>query len=142
MMQFFTFAFFSLVAIIFIIIKICNTFIENENAKIITANSILLAASYIFIIYADFRFALAIGALTVVTWFCAKKEKLIPIGSLSWGTFNWSEKILFKFSTAKPRYLKKNKNARLKIIDNMKTDLRLLFAKKKLQMIETSISRM
>ena len=101
-MQFFTFAFFSLVAIIFIIIKICNTFIENENAKIITANSILLAASYIFIIYADFRFALAIGALTVVTWFCAKKEKLIPLGIIlavvSLGFFKYTNFFIESFS--------------------------------------------
>ena len=101
-MQFFTFAFFSLVAIIFIVIKICNTFIKNKNAKIITANSILLAASYIFIIYADFRFALAIGALTVATWFCAKKEKLIPLGIIlavvSLGFFKYTNFFIESFS--------------------------------------------
>ena len=73
-MQFFTIAFFSLMTLTFIAIKLCNTFITTEHAKIITANALLLAASYAFIIYADYRFALAIGALTIITWLFAKKE--------------------------------------------------------------------
>ena len=76
-MQFFTFAFFALVAVAFISIKLCNTFIKNEKSRIITANAIVLAASYVFIIYADIRFAVAIAALSVATWFFAKKAKLI-----------------------------------------------------------------
>ena len=71
-MQFFTIAFFALMIIVFIAIKLCNTVIENRNTRIITANAILLAASYTFIIYADFRFALAIAALTIMTWLFAK----------------------------------------------------------------------
>ena len=62
----------------------------------------LLAASYIFIIYADFRFAMAIGALTVVTWFCAKKERLIPLGIvlavLSLGFFKYINFFIESFS--------------------------------------------
>lgn len=101
-MQFFTIAFFALMTIVFIAIKLCNTFIKNENTKIITANAILLAASYAFIIYADFRFAMAIGTLTIITWIVAKKEKLIPLGIviavLSLGFFKYTNFFIESFS--------------------------------------------
>ena len=101
-MQFFTIAFFALMIILFIAIKLCSTVIENRNTRIITANSILLAASYAFIIYADFRFALAIAALTIMTWLFAKKEKLIPLGIvlavLSLGFFKYTNFFIESFS--------------------------------------------
>lgn len=101
-MQFFTFAFFALVAVAFISIKLCNTLIQNEKSRIITANAIILAASYAFIIYADFRFALAIAALSAATWFFAKKEKLIPLGIiiaiLSLGFFKYTNFFIESFA--------------------------------------------
>ena len=101
-MQFFTIAFLALVTIVFIAIKLCNTFIKSKNTRIITANAILLAASYIFIIYADYRFALAIAALTIMTWLFAKKEKLIPLGIvlavLSLGFFKYTNFFIESFS--------------------------------------------
>lgn len=101
-MQFFTIAFFALMTIVFIAIKLCNTFIKSKNTRIITANAILLAASYAFIIYADFRFALAIAALTIMTWLFAKKEKLIPLGIvlavLSLGFFKYTNFFIESFS--------------------------------------------
>ena len=101
-MQFFTIAFFSLMALTFIAIKLCNTFIKTEQVKIITANALLLAASYAFIIYADYRFALAIGALTIITWLFAKKEKLIPLGIiltiLSLGFFKYTNFFIESFA--------------------------------------------
>ena len=102
MMQFFTIAFFSLMALTFIAIKLCNTFIKTEQVKIITANALLLAASYAFIIYADYRFALAIGALTIITWLFAKKKKLIPLGIiltiLSLGFFKYTNFFIESFA--------------------------------------------
>lgn len=102
MMQFFTIAFFSLMTLTFIAIKLCNTFIKNEKVKIITANALLLAASYAFIIYADYRFAFAIGALTIITWLFAKKEKLIPFGIilavLSLGFFKYTNFFIESFA--------------------------------------------
>ena len=79
-MQFFTIAFFALVTAVFIAVKLGNTFIKTEKTRITFANAVILAASYAFVIYADYRFALALAALTVVTWFCARKDKLIPLG--------------------------------------------------------------
>ena len=101
-MQFFTIVFFALMTIVFIAIKLCNTFIKSKNTRIITANAILLAASYTFIIYADFRFALAIAALTIMTWLFAKKEKLIPLGIVlavvSLGFFKYTNFFIESFS--------------------------------------------
>ena len=101
-MQFFTIAFFALMSIVFIAIKLCNTFIKSKNTRIITANAVLLAASYAFIIYADFRFALAIAALTIMTWLFAKKEKLIPLGIVlavvSLGFFKYTNFFIESFS--------------------------------------------
>ena len=101
-MQFFTIAFFALMIIVFIAIKLCNTFIKSKNTRIITANAVLLAASYAFIIYADFRFALAIAALTIMTWLFAKKEKLIPLGIVlavvSLGFFKYTNFFIESFS--------------------------------------------
>ena len=101
-MQFFTIAFFALMIIVFIAIKFCNALIDNRNTRILTANAILLAASYIFIIYADFRFALAIAVLTIMTWLFAKKEKLIPLGIvlavLSLGFFKYTNFFIESFS--------------------------------------------
>ena len=101
-MQFFTIAFFALMIIVFIAIKLCNTFIKSKNTRIITANAILLAASYAFIIYADYRFALAIAALTIMTWLFAKNEKLIPLGIimavLSLGFFKYTNFFIESFS--------------------------------------------
>ena len=101
-MQFFTIAFFALMTIVFVAIKLSNTLIENRSTRIITANSILLAASYVFIIYADYRFALAIAVLTIMTYFFAKKEKLIPLGVilavLSLGFFKYINFFIESFS--------------------------------------------
>lgn len=79
-MQFFTIAFFALVTVVFIAVKLGNLFIKKSKIKIIFANAVVLAASYAFVIYADYRFAIALAALTAATWFFAKKEKLIPLG--------------------------------------------------------------
>ena len=101
-MQFFTIAFFALVTVAFISIKLCNIFIQNTKTKILTANSILLASSYVFIIYTDYRFAAAIAALSVATWFFAKKEKLIPLGIIiaiiSLGFFKYTNFFIESFS--------------------------------------------
>ena len=101
-MQFFTIAFFTLVAVVFTIIKLCNYYIKNTKIKILTANSIILAASYVFIIYADIRFAIAIALLTIITWFCAKTEKLIPLGiiisAVSLGFFKYTNFFIESFA--------------------------------------------
>ena len=79
-MQFFTIAFFALVTVVFVAVKLGNTLIKESKTKNTFANAVILAASYVFVIYADYRFALALAVLTAATWFFAKKEKLILLG--------------------------------------------------------------
>lgn len=79
-MQFFSIPFFVLVAAVFCSIKLCNTIIKNERVKILTSNLILLVSSYAFIVYADYRFAVALILLTFFTWLFAKNEKTIGFG--------------------------------------------------------------
>lgn len=102
-MQFFSIAFFALVTVVFIAIKLCNSFLKNERERINAVNAILLAASYIFIIFADFRFAVAIFILTIVTWLVAKKPKYIPLGIiiavLSLGFFKYTNFFIESFSS-------------------------------------------
>lgn len=79
-MQFFSIPFFALVAFAFTSIKLCNHTIKAHKTQIYTANSILLILSYVFIIYADYRFALALALLTLSTWFFGRNKKTIGIG--------------------------------------------------------------
>ena len=79
-MQFFTIVFFLLISLTVIAIKTTDKFLKTEKNKILSSNIILLVASYVFVIYADYRFALALALLTLSTWFFAKKDKYISIG--------------------------------------------------------------
>lgn len=101
-MQFFTFAFFALVTAVFIAVKLGNILIKNKKVKIYFANAVILAASYAFIIYADYRFAAALAALTAATWFFAKRERLIPLGIalavLSLGFFKYTNFFIESFA--------------------------------------------
>ena len=69
-MQFFSVPFFVMVAVALLDIIICNKVIKNAKVKILLANLILLVSSYAFIIYADYRFAIALLGLTLITWLC------------------------------------------------------------------------
>lgn len=101
-MQFFTIAFFALMTVVFVAVKLGNSLIKSQNTRIAFANAAILAASYVFVIYADYRFAIALFALTAVTWFCAKKEKLIPLGVVlavvSLGFFKYTNFFIESFS--------------------------------------------
>lgn len=101
-MQFFTIAFLVLMIIVLFVIKLCDLFISKTAVKITAVNAILLAASFVFIMYADVRFALAIGAMILVTWFCAKRQKLIPLGIvlavLSLGFFKYTNFFIESFA--------------------------------------------
>lgn len=79
-MQFFSIPFFLLVAVIFVAIKIIENVIKNKKIRILTSNLILLVSSYIFIIYADYRFAIALFLLTVSTWLFANNTKTNTLG--------------------------------------------------------------
>ncbi len=79
-MQFFSIPFFALVAFAFVSIKICNSVIKSRKSRTLTSNIILLVLSYVFIIYADYRFAVALALLTLSTWFFGRNKKTIGVG--------------------------------------------------------------
>lgn len=79
-MQFFSIPFFLLVTVIFIAIRIIKKAIKNEKIRILISNVILLVSSYIFVIYADYRFAIALLLLTITTWLFAKNTRTIALG--------------------------------------------------------------
>lgn len=79
-MQMISFVFFGFVAVVFILLLMVNKFIKEENRTIITANFILLVASYIFVLYADWRFAGVLAFLTLTTWYSAQKENFRKYG--------------------------------------------------------------
>lgn len=70
-----SFAFFGLVAITYLCLYIVGKALKNEKRSILVSNIILLITSYVFLVYVDYRFALVLAALTIVTWICAKKKK-------------------------------------------------------------------
>ena len=89
-MQITSFILFTLVAFVFFIIYICNRLISNDVKCIFATKWILLIASYIFVVYADIRFAIVLFATTCTTWYFAPKKKwgfvgiVLPLLALSY----------------------------------------------------------
>ncbi len=79
-MQMISFVFFVLLAIVFLLIYLCNKAIKEEQHSNNIVNWILLAASYLFVGYADYKFAIVLLLITISTWFVAKKNKYISLG--------------------------------------------------------------
>lgn len=100
-MQMFSVVFFGLVAVTFVALYFVNRLVKNDKA-IFVSKLIILVLSYVFVIYADYRFAVVLMLLTVVTWICTKKEKLIPFGIivslLSLGFFKYTNFFIESFS--------------------------------------------
>ena len=73
-------SFFGLVGITFLLNYIFFKTIKNAKTAVLASNIVLLIASYLFVIYVDWRFAVILLGLTLITWLCAKKMKMIPLG--------------------------------------------------------------
>lgn len=73
-MSMISFVFFGHVAIVFILLLLVNKIIVDDNTVIKVSNIILLITSYVFVFYADWRFAVVLAGLTLTTWFFAKKK--------------------------------------------------------------------
>lgn len=79
-MQITSFIFGGFVALVIMLhIIICHCF-KNDKKAVEISNWVLLISSYIFIIWADYRFAVIYLLLSISTWFFAKKTKYISIG--------------------------------------------------------------
>jgi alginate O-acetyltransferase complex protein AlgI len=81
-MQIISFLFFGFVAAIFLLLYIVNKRVKNPQKSNSTANWILLVSSYLFILYADWRFCLVLALLTIATWYFALDGKKGQIGIL------------------------------------------------------------
>ncbi|SHH69812.1 D-alanyl-lipoteichoic acid acyltransferase DltB, MBOAT superfamily [Fibrobacter sp. UWCM] len=81
---------FALLAVIFSAIYGCNHVIKDQRLSNAISKIILLIGSYIFIAYADIRFAIVLFIITFSTWFFASKTKwnfmgvLLPILALAY----------------------------------------------------------
>ena len=78
-MQLTSLIFLGLVAFIYLVIYVLNRATKDADKSNRLANWIILVASYIFVLYADYKFAIVLFVLTLSTWFFAKKEKFQKI---------------------------------------------------------------
>ena len=89
-MQMTSFILFALVATVFGVLFVCNRFVKDSARNVLVSKWTLLIASYVFVLYADFRFAVILFAMTCTTWFFAPKRKwgfvgiVIPLLALSY----------------------------------------------------------
>lgn len=79
-MQIISFVFFAFLGIVFFLQYLINKFIKDSTVSIRMTNVLLLCASYIFVLYADWRFAAVLFAITLTTYFCTVNIKLSSIG--------------------------------------------------------------
>ena len=79
-MQIISFAFFGLVAVTYLCLYIIGKAVKDDKRCITASNIILLASSYVFLTYVDYRFAAVLLLLTLSTWFFARKNKTVVIG--------------------------------------------------------------
>ena len=70
-----SFVFFGLITATFILLKLINRIVKEEDKSVKASNIILLIASYIFVIYADIRFAVVLFLITLSTWYASKNNK-------------------------------------------------------------------
>lgn len=82
-MQIISFVFAGFVAVVFTILFAVNKIVQDDKTAVKTANVVLLVASYIFIVYADYRFAVVLATLTIVTWYSAQNKKANKFGILT-----------------------------------------------------------
>ena len=82
-MQMISLAFAALTAAVFLGIRLWGRLAKSDRTKAAGAKWLLLAASFLFVIWADLRFALVLALLTIITWFCGKDAKRGKLGILA-----------------------------------------------------------
>lgn len=88
-MSMMSFVFFGFVAILYLILYLIDRNVGNIEKNIRISNVVILIASYIFVVYADIRFALFLAIISFSTWFCAKKDLyllgcIVALGALGY----------------------------------------------------------
>lgn len=79
-MQIVSVVFWIFVAAVFFMLWLCNRVVKDLESKIKYSKIILLLASYIFITYADIKFAIVLAVMSIITWWAAKEEKNMKYG--------------------------------------------------------------
>lgn len=79
-MQIISFVFFGMVAALYLALYILGKAIKADKPNILVSNIILLATSYAFLAYVDYRFVLVLMLLTLSTWFFSKKKGMTIAG--------------------------------------------------------------
>lgn len=79
-MQMISFVLIGFVILIFCLLCVSKKLISDIEKNIAVSNWILLIASYVFVICADYRFAIVLGLITISSWFFAKYEKYSYVG--------------------------------------------------------------
>ena len=79
-MQIISLVFILFMAITYGVMYFCNRYIADSQRKTQVNKWILLVAGYLFVGYADYRFALVLAALTIIVWFCSQKKNRIVYG--------------------------------------------------------------
>ena len=82
-MQMISLLFFLLVAVVFLVIYLLNRFLADKVRLVSVTKWVLLISSYLFVAYADYRFALVLGILTIVVWLCSRNQKYTKVGILA-----------------------------------------------------------
>ncbi len=67
------FHFFGLVFAVFLCIKLANLLVKKQNQRRLFVRFILLTTSYLFMAYADWRFALILALISIITYYSARK---------------------------------------------------------------------
>ena len=79
-MQITSFAFCGLLTIVYIVLFFLNRIVKSEKKVIVASNCVLLIASYLFVAFADYRFAIVLVGLSISTWFFARNKNTTVFG--------------------------------------------------------------
>ena len=97
--------FFAFVAAVFSALILCRKIVTDDAKYIAVYRYILLFASYVFVLYADVRFAAVLFAMSAVTWFYTKKgltKTGVAFALLCLGYFKYTNFFVSSFCHVKP----------------------------------------
>lgn len=100
-MQIVSFAFLAFLLLTFTLLYFVGRFVREDGKCNNISNSILLVASYMFVLWADYRFATVLMLITVSTWLSTKKSFYllgIAFNLLALGYFKYTNFFIESFS--------------------------------------------
>lgn len=100
-MQIISFSFLAFLLFVFGLLYFVGRWVKDDKKSNSISNWILLTASYIFVLYADYRFAAVLLLITLSTWLSAKKSRYsigIVFALLALGYFKYTNFFIESFS--------------------------------------------